>query len=90
MRSIKEARAEAAKHGLSEAVADELHACGWVAHEHAKWADVASRAIQGDGLRASLSQLADVWEREARGGGDYAEIRRVHAAALQGLLQGKA
>lgn len=88
MADIDLARQEAARHGLSQAVADELHEQGWVAHERGIWNDLAARAGERDRLRASLAQIADRWERESRAGGQYAEIRRQHAAALRALAEG--
>ncbi|RDI13476.1 hypothetical protein DEU38_13451 [Rhodococcus sp. AG1013] len=88
MADIDLARQEAARHGLSQAVADELHARGWVAHERGVWADLATRAGERNRLRASLTRLAGQWERESRAGGQYAEIRRQHAAALRALAEG--
>lgn len=88
MSDLDLARQQAAAHGLSPAVADELHEHGWVAHERHIWADLAARAGERDRLRASLAQLAGRWERESRAGGQYAEIRRQHAATLRSLAEG--
>lgn len=82
------ARRQAAAHGLSPAVADELHEQGWVAHERGIWNDLATRAGERDRLRASLAQLTAQLERESRAGGQYAEIRRQHAATLRSLAEG--
>ena len=74
-------------HPFSSAVETELREHNWVAHPRGEWDHLAGRANEYYRLRSTILDVADQFDRLARAGGQYAEIRRQHAILLRAAVE---